>query len=63
MLGDVDLDGRRTVSDVVLMRAAIMGRAELSELQMRAANVDEDAEGKLTVTDIVALRRLIMSGN
>lgn len=61
MLGDVDLDGRRTVADIVMIRSAIMGRTELSEQQMRAANVDEDPEGRITVTDIVALRRLIMS--
>lgn len=59
-LGDVNGDGQITVVDVVTLRAGIMGRQELTEEQLRAANVDGDPENRLTVADVVALRRLIM---
>lgn len=57
--GDLDGDGRVTVTDVVKLRSIIMNNQTPEEQVFNAGDLNKD--GKLTVTDIVALRRLIMS--
>ena len=56
--GDVDQDGKRTVSDVVLLRSVIVSGERLPAAQFWSADLDED--GKLTVTDVIALRQMIV---
>lgn len=58
IIGDVNMDEKITVTDVVALRALIMGKPIESEDQFHAADVNED--GVLTVTDVVGLRRIIM---
>lgn len=55
--GDLDGDGRLTVSDVVALRKAIMGGEATPELLLLG---DMDKDGALSVSDVVALRRKIM---
>lgn len=57
--GDVDGDGRVTVTDIVAVRAFIMEKMTPTEVQL--FNGDLDKSGTLTVTDIIAIRRIIMS--
>ncbi|MGI6269588.1 MAG: DUF4038 domain-containing protein [Candidatus Howiella sp.] len=57
--GDIDSDGKVTVSDVVALRMAIMnGTADDKQL----AAGDFDDSGSLTVSDVVELRKMIMLG-
>ncbi|HHW46005.1 MAG TPA: hypothetical protein GXX17_03725 [Clostridiales bacterium] len=59
--GDVDGDGRVTVTDIVAVRSHIMGKSKLEDSRaLWAANADEDEEGNITVADIIAIRRKIM---
>ncbi len=56
--GDLDGDGRVTVSDVVELRQAII-RGEEADAGLLAAG-DLDGDGKLTVSDVVELRQEIV---
>ena len=56
-LGDVDIDGRVTVSDVVALRLMIIGGTP-TEDQYTAGDLNKDDE--LTVSDVVELRMLII---
>lgn len=58
--GDVDGDGRVTVSDVVELRGVILS-ADYTNKQLKAG--DLNASGTLTVSDVVDLRDKIMKGN
>ena len=60
LLGDVDDDGKITVSDVVELRRLIVA-GEYTQKQFEAGNLDGD-EG-LSVSDVVELRRLIVKGS
>ena len=53
--GDMNNDGKLTVSDVVALRAAIVAGEE-------APAGDMNSDGKLTVSDVVALRAAIVAG-
>lgn len=60
LLGDVDDDGKITVSDVVELRRLIVA-GEYTQKQFEAGNLDGD-EG-VSVSDVVELRRLIVKGS
>lgn len=57
--GDVDQNGKVTVSDVVELRGIIM-TADWTDAQLEAG--DLDGNGTLTVSDVVDLRDYIMKG-
>ncbi|MGI6269770.1 MAG: GDSL-type esterase/lipase family protein [Candidatus Howiella sp.] len=57
--GDLDFDGKVTVSDVVELRRLIVA-GQWTDAQFTAGNLDEDAT--LSVSDVVELRRLIVAG-
>lgn len=59
MKGDVDFDGKVTVSDVVKLRSLIMS-GKATEAERKAGDLDND--GTLTVSDVVALRSDIIKG-
>ena len=56
--GDVDMDGNRTVSDVVALRGAIVSGEKLPAAQFWSA--DLDGNGSLTVADVIDLRQMIV---
>ena len=58
--GDLDFDGKLTVSDVVELRKLIVSGAA-TDRQMAAG--DLVADGKLTVSDVVELRARIIAGD
>ena len=58
--GDVDNDGKVTVSDVVLLRKLIVA-GSWTDREFAAGNL-EDSDQNLTVSDVVALRALIVAG-
>ena len=58
--GDVDNDGKVTVSDVVLLRQLIVA-GSWTDREFAAGNL-EDSDQNLTVSDVVALRALIVAG-
>ncbi|MGI6269136.1 MAG: hypothetical protein ACOYKJ_01150 [Candidatus Howiella sp.] len=58
--GDVDGDGKVTVSDVVALRGLIVAGA-WTEREFSAGNLD-DSDQALTVSDVVELRGLIVAG-
>ncbi len=60
LAGDVDNDGKVTVSDVVLLRQLIVA-GSWSDREFAAGNLD-DTDEVLTVSDVVALRALIVQG-
>ena len=57
--GDLDGDGRVTVSDVVVLRQCIVSGAWSAE-QLASGDLDEN--GDLTVSDVVSLRSRIVQG-
>lgn len=57
--GDVNGDGKVTVTDIIGLRAIIMSGEQPTQDQLNVADLDGDE--KLTVTDVVALRKIIMS--
>ena len=59
-LGDVDNDGKVTVSDVVQLRKLIVA-GSWTDREFAAGNLD-DSDENLTVSDVVALRALIVAG-
>lgn len=59
-LGDVDKDGKLSVSDVVALRQKIVSGDAAEEV---LALGDMDKDGKLTVSDIVLLREKIIKQN
>lgn len=60
-LGDVDGDGKVTVSDVVELRKLIVA-GSWTDREFAAGNLD-DTDETLTVSDVVALRALIVQGS
>ena len=58
-VGDVDGDGRSSVSDIVTLRGIILGSVHLSDGARVVADIDGD--GKLVVSDIIAARALILA--
>ena len=59
--GDVDGNGKVSVSDVVELRKLIV-RGSWTDSEFTAGNLD-DSDSELTVSDVVALRALIVAGN
>ncbi len=58
-LGDLNGDGKLTVTDVVLLRKAILAGDTAEKTPVGDMNLD----GQLTVTDVVLLRKAILSNN
>lgn len=59
-LGDLDNDGKKSVSDVILLRSVIIGYAWINR---GGVLCDIDIDGKITIADVVALRQEIINGN
>ena len=59
MVGDVDRDGLRTVSDVVRLRQLIV-TGDATDVERYCGDLDQSAE--LSVSDVVALRQMIVRG-
>ena len=60
-MGDLDVDGRIDVSDVIRIRAFIIeSHSFLTERELQRA--DFDGNGELDVSDLVALKNIIMNG-
>ncbi|ABD00351.1 dockerin [Synechococcus sp. 65AY6Li] len=57
--GDLDGDGRLTVQDLNLLGAYLRGERELTDDQIRAANVDQD--GRITEADWQVLQQRIQA--
>ncbi len=55
--GDLNFDGSRSVTDVVLLRKAILS-GQVTDLQRQVADLNVDSI--LSVTDVVLLRKLIL---
>ncbi len=58
--GDMNQDGDLSVTDVVLLRKAILQGAPESDTLQRG---DLNEDGSLSVTDVVLLRKAILAGN
>lgn len=59
--GDITSDGKLDISDLVLLRAAIIGNKELEADEAKAADVNGD--GELSIMDVVLMRSLIVNGD
>ena len=57
MYGDIDLDGKRTLADAVLMHRAIAEELALSAAAY--ANADCESDGLLTMSDVSLMLRLL----
>ena len=61
LIGDVDLDGVITVSDVTLIQRATAEMTELDELQRKLADVNGD--GRITISDATCIQRYLAELN
>lgn len=59
LLGDIDGDGKLTVSDVIGIRRVIMSGSDIDNNQKR--KIDLNSDGHITVADIISLRNMIMN--
>ncbi len=59
-LGDLNRDNQLSVSDVVLLRKAILAD-EIAAFEQRVGDLNQD--GNLSVTDVVLLRKAILNGD
>lgn len=56
--GDVNMDGKITTVDVVLVRQDLLGTRKLTDDQLRLSDMNGD--GKITTADIVMMRRILL---
>ncbi len=56
--GDIDSDGDVTVSDLINIRAAILGEVDFSELESVSADINTDES--IDVLDLIYMRNLIL---
>ncbi|HHW45801.1 MAG TPA: hypothetical protein GXX17_02690 [Clostridiales bacterium] len=56
--GDIDADGKLSVSDIIGLQRIIMGHTVIGSTTKRIADLNDD--GQITVLDIVILRNMIM---
>lgn len=56
--GDVDENGSVTASDIVALMQALIGKIELSDIQMKSADMNGD--GKLSIIDLIKLKNFIL---
>lgn len=59
--GDISGDGKLDISDLVFLRAGILGNRELSAAEAKAADINGD--GEIDVMDVVLMRSLIVNGD
>lgn len=59
--GDISGDGKLDISDLVFLRAGILGNRELSAAEAKAADIN--ADGEVDVMDVVLMRSLIVNGD
>ena len=55
VLGDVNGDGRISITDIVMLRRSLAGLITLTETQQKAADLNKD--GRVSIADLVQLRR------
>ena len=58
LIGDVNLDGKISITDAVLLQRAVNGSVELSETQRKKA--DCNADGVVDATDALLLMRFLI---
>lgn len=56
-LGDIDLDGEISITDLVRLRKYLAGSENLNNEQVSNADIDKD--GEITITDLVKLRKYL----
>lgn len=56
--GDVNGDGKISITDVIWLREYLLDITELSDKQLKAADVNED--GKVSITDVIWLREYLL---
>ena len=56
--GDVNGDGRLTITDVVALQSHVVGKQELTGAYKEAADLNGD--GKITITDVVKAARVMV---
>lgn len=57
--GDVDENGIVTVADFTILLQAMIGKVELSESQIK--NADLDGNGRINILDIIKLKNMLLS--
>lgn len=57
--GDVDENGAVTVADFTVLLQAMVGKIELSESQIK--NADLDGNGRINILDIIKLKNMLLS--
>lgn len=56
--GDVTLDGRITIEDLIVLQEAILGRININQIQEIAGDVGGD--GRLTSADLLRIQKHIL---
>ncbi len=56
--GDVNGDGKLTVTDLIKIKRNIIGLEEFSEKEIKNGDLSED--GKITITDLLKMKRIIV---
>lgn len=60
IIGDINADGKLTVSDIVIMQKYLVKSISISSIHFSAADVNSD--GQVNVFDVVILKRKILKG-
>ena len=59
VLGDVNSDGKKDISDLRVILRAVCGKVELTEEQKFAADVEKDSAGEVNISDLRKMLRFI----
>ena len=58
--GDINMDGKTDVADLLLMSKYLHGKEDFTQLQFRLADMNKDKAGD--VFDLIMLRKKILKG-
>lgn len=58
LMGDVNQDGKLSISDMAIIQSHILGNSKLTYEQMDLADVNNDTH--IDVVDIIEIRRIIL---
>ena len=59
VLGDVNSDGKKDISDLRVILRAVCGKVELTEQQKLAADVEKDSADEVNISDLRKMLRFI----
>lgn len=59
LMGDVNQDGKLSISDMAMIKSHILGNSELTFEQMDLADMNNDTH--IDVVDIMEIRRIILN--